>query len=410
MLTVNILTAIGAYENHLRAERTRLGKIKRIQAGYWMGGSPPFGYQITAKKLAENPDESKWVKFVYESYLQGESVKQISLNLTLNHVRTRRNNVIWSLGAVESLLTNTHFGGNYTYIDKKTDLIIPCTCPAILDASLIEDVRKEKQRRSSRRNRESNQKHFYLLRELLVCGHCGAHFSARTYDKQKRSNYYCPRKERNYANKPTKCTNSRYLKIDETDRLVCDTVKEVLSDSDLFKEEIRGEFMKRNNLRKRDYDERELKRRIRKLNQDSQKLAKVIPDLEVDSLLADDQSRENVRKTITSINLRRYKFQAEKEELEDRLYSINHEAGLLNWVDTFKEQIDDIDDLPDQQKKKYLTGIIEKITVHTIDKQTHELQIKFHLPYINEQLQFPDGENPSAGNNIKTLTIKTKKK
>ena len=168
--------------------------------------------------------------------------------------------------------------------------------------------------------------------------------------------------------------------------------------------------MKRNNLRKRDYDEGELKRRIRKLNQDAQKLAKLIPELEVDTLLTNDQSRENVRKTITSINLRRYKFQAEKEELEDRLYSIKHEAGLLNWVDTFREQIDYIDNLPDQQKKKYLTGIIEKVTVHTIDKQTHELHIKFHLPYINEQLQFPDGENPSAENNIKTLTIKTKKK
>ena len=52
-----IMSEVSSYDNYLRAERSRLGKIKRIQQGFWMGGPPPFGYRIKDKRLEPNSDE-----------------------------------------------------------------------------------------------------------------------------------------------------------------------------------------------------------------------------------------------------------------------------------------------------------------------------------------------------------------
>ena len=62
------MSEVSSYDNYLRTERSRLGKIKRIQQGFWMGGPPPFGYEIQGKKLIPQTEEKKWLKFIYESY------------------------------------------------------------------------------------------------------------------------------------------------------------------------------------------------------------------------------------------------------------------------------------------------------------------------------------------------------
>ena len=41
-----ILDAVGQFDNAQRAERTRLGKVARVRQGNWMGGPPPYGYEI----------------------------------------------------------------------------------------------------------------------------------------------------------------------------------------------------------------------------------------------------------------------------------------------------------------------------------------------------------------------------
>ena len=61
-----ILDAVGQFDNSQRAERTRLGKLSRVRQGSWMGGPPPYGYQIKDKKLVVNPVESKWVQKIFE--------------------------------------------------------------------------------------------------------------------------------------------------------------------------------------------------------------------------------------------------------------------------------------------------------------------------------------------------------
>jgi len=64
-LLKTILDGIAQYDNSLRTERSRLGKLNKIRQGFWMGGPPPFGYKIQDGKLVENSEESQWVRKIY---------------------------------------------------------------------------------------------------------------------------------------------------------------------------------------------------------------------------------------------------------------------------------------------------------------------------------------------------------
>ena len=96
-LLLTIMSEISTYDNYLRAERSRLGKFKRVRQGQWLGGPPPFGFSIEAKKLVPNPNEVKWVRTIFEAYRDRRTPREIKQILLANGVKTRRNNDVWSL-------------------------------------------------------------------------------------------------------------------------------------------------------------------------------------------------------------------------------------------------------------------------------------------------------------------------
>ena len=91
-LLLGILSEISSYDNLLRTERTRLGKLNRIKQGFWMGGPPPYGYKIVDKKLEPDEQESKWVNYIFGSFVERKTIREIKLNLLSNGVQTRRKN------------------------------------------------------------------------------------------------------------------------------------------------------------------------------------------------------------------------------------------------------------------------------------------------------------------------------
>ena len=403
-LMLGILSEISSYDNSLRAERSRMGKVNRLKAGFWMGGPPPFGYKIEKKMLVPETEEAKWVKFIYKSYCEGVTVQKIRHHLMENGVKTRRNNAVWSLGSIEALLTNTHYAGHYVVRDKKTGENIRCSCPSILPPTLTREATRKKELRSKRRVQESNQKHFYLLRDFLVCDHCENRFSGRTYAKQYRSTYYCPRKERNYVNSGTaremKCTNSRYLKIAETDDLVWTTVVNVLSRSVQFKE-----WFKSNTLgTKGTHEERaaevnKLQKQLKALDAEIRTIGDTLTNLETDRLLA-RRTPEEVEKIITDIEKHRVDRRAMREEVKGKIHSVVSRQKWINWVTQFGDRIKQMNEFTPKERHELLQRVVEDIRVRTLGVRSHRLTIKFNLPYFNDSLSWVDSKNHSEGYKI----------
>ena len=168
-------------DTNYRRTRTILGKLERVKRGGWKGGDPPYGYQVIEKKLVENPEESKWIKFTYESFRDGRSLKQIRSDLFLEGIKTRGGNDQFPIRSLKLILRNSIYGGSWIYRCKETKEVVECYNPPILDKNLIHDVRSKINLRDRKyQERQPNQKNFYLLQNLIECGECGSNYSGRS--------------------------------------------------------------------------------------------------------------------------------------------------------------------------------------------------------------------------------------
>jgi len=404
-LLLGIMSEISSYDNQIRTERSRLGKLNKIKKGNWMGGPPPFGYRLENKRLVENPDESKWVKFIFESYRDHKSTRWIKQELLKNGVSTRRNKDVWSLGSIEKLITNTHYSGFYNYTDKKSETTIRVDCPPILPPTLVRDVRSIRDSNSRKRNmRKSNFIHFYLLREFLVCGSCGSRMSARTYPDPEKSYYYCPRRERNYVNEDTEkvkeCSNNRYIKIERTDQLVWDTIIDVMSKSNLFKQEIKTKVMGESKSHSdQSIEIKKLKRKLKRIEIEIEETTDSIVHLETDRVLQrrDSGELESIMKKVEDV---RNDLRSNQEEVIDQIHRLESQGKWIDWVGHFGERVTKMNDFTQEEKKEFLNGVLEKITVNTLDIQNHELKIEFKYPYVDDTFSWKDVSNKSLGYDI----------
>lgn len=398
-LMLGILSEISSYDNALRAERSRLGKQNRIRQGYWMGGPPPYGYKVVGKKLVIDKIEAKWVNFIFQSYLEGKTVNEVKRHLLKNGVLTRRGKTYWSLGSIEKLLSNTHYSGTYTVKG------ISCTCDPIVSDTLFQGVAEARKKRSLRRARESSQKHFYLLRDFLTCAHCGCYFSGRHYPKHpRRSVYYCPRKERNFANRGTEkereCINSRYLKIVETDELIWDTVVKVLLESPLFKSETKEEVYSEQRSEEQHLKETaRLKKQLGQIERQIREHGETLAQVKGLQLL-NSKSPQQVAEIVKTIDEQLAALNAKRQALKTDIDNREAEADWDDWIYKHDVLLDHLIDFDPKDQHSVLKHVVKSVTVETLNTQSHRLTINFKLPYYGGRFDPINLKKPSTGHRI----------
>ncbi len=205
--------------------------------------------------------------------------------------------------------------------------------------------------------------------------------------------------ERNYATtkgeKHKKCENRRYLKIEETDELVWDTVVEVLSKSHLFKEEIKKQVKGEDNsgeLLTRSEQIHDLKKKNKQIQKEVEDITKTLINLETDNILKRRNSSE-LQAIIANVESERTRLQAMKEQNALQMHALETKSKWLDWFSKFGERIEKMQGFSAQEKQIFLRGVIEKITVATLDKQAHEVVINFKIPYVNDKFEW---KNPRA--------------
>lgn len=409
-LLLGIMGEIAQYDNKLRTERFRLGKLQRIRQGGWMGGPPPYGYSIENSQLIPNEEEKKWVKFIYESYRDGDSLDEIRTKLLHNGVVTRRGNAVWSHGSIDKILTNTHFEGHYTYNDKKSEGSVRVVCPRLLDSTLIKSVRDLREKRSygrvgSKRTKTSNQKYTYLLSGLLVCGHCNSLYGGN-YKKTQTSYYSCNQKTNKYKTKFTDshvvCSSSRNIRIDRTDEIVWDTIVDVISKSHTFRESVKTEFLGEKSHRKSSIEIKKMLTQQKNKKKDLDKITSAIVNFESDVLMG-TRDKKYVDQIVKNLDKRRLKVESEIEEISKSMLEDQQQKRWVDWVKEFGNRIDKLEDidLPIGDQKKFLEGVVKQVIVTSNDVRAHELKIEFRLPYVDDGIKYNDLSNKSKGYTIK---------
>jgi DNA invertase Pin-like site-specific DNA recombinase len=406
-LLLGIMSEISQYDNKIRTERSRQGRFLKIQQGSWRGGPPPFGYRIEEKQLVVDEYESKWIRTMFEMYAQRQSTNQIRQKLNTNGVVTRRGRSNWSLGSIQKILGNTVYIGHYHYTDKSMGETVRVPTPVIIDVVTFDSAQLVRKTTLKRKQQQNPTKRFYLLRDLMVCGHCGSHMSGRTKESRNENHYYCPKKERDWVKgkqnskkweRGVGCTMVRSLNIPKTNELVWSTVLGMVEDSYHLREEFRGEILPRiiENRSQGALVQGKIKAKIKRIQRDVSELDKTISNFETDVLL---------KRHSGNPNLIRRNLKDEKVKVLEKLESAKEEYKFcamenswVDWLAIFKSDIQKKIDLTDIEKKDYLLKIVESITVHfDAQDRRHKLEIAFKVPIVNDQIIYNNPENRTEG-------------
>ena len=420
-----ILDGMSEFENSIRTERTRLGKLNRAREGFWFGGPAPFGYKVVDKKLVLEKAEATWVKKIFTETLKGTSTLAVKHLLDSNGVLPRRRKGSWSIGSIQALLKNTHYKGWYQYHDKKSDEVIKIDCPAIVDETTWMAVQKLKTRETSRVSQQNRTKQFYLLRDFMVCGHCGRPMAARKKISKNEQLYYCPNKERDWVNNggtstPWKrgegCGMERSLNIPETDELIWNTVLDVHRRSSLLKEQVKSQILEEHGapVHRTEEDLKMLGNQIKH----TQKSIEQAKHAQAGLLLS--HTSGDIKKDVYEIALKNSKenlhnLEVKLANLQLQLKGAGESRKWVDWLKIFGETIDGKKDLSDEERKSYLAGLIEKITVrYSREQKEHQLDLSFQLPIVNDGIVWKNPKRKSEGYRLKkgkqTVSVEIKKK
>ena len=411
-LMKSLLDGVAEYDNAIRAERTRLGKLNKVRNGGWYGAPPPYGYEIVDGKLAIHPKEGKTVKTIYKLFNDGISIAEIKRRLDKQGVTARRGG-LFNTGSINKLLQNTHHIGYYTYTDKKSGETVEVSCPPLVDETVWNRVQERRQKIFERKGQNNRTKRFYLLRNLMYCGECGSQMSGRINKPKNETHYFCPNKTRNWKkNKPTEetrykrgkvdgygCNMNRSLNIPITDEFVWNSVRKVVSESSTLKERFKKEVLhsKFATVEEIKTELKNQKTKSKRWMTELKQIQSSIADVETNNLLR-KYDAEVYEKIVGNLNAELDKTKEEIEQTRLRIKELGKEQKWLDWVQKYADQVDELDTYSDEQKKEYLDGVIDRIEVR-LDQETrdHHLDIIFRLPLVGDGVEYVDKNNKSAG-------------
>ncbi len=170
-LTLNILLSFAQFEREVTAERIRDKVRASRMKGMWMGGCPPLGYEVEARKLIENPGDAAHVRWVFARFIEIGSGTVLARELAERGVTTSRGHRI-DKKFIYRMLNNRVYIGEAVH--KGTNY--PGEHAAIIDRDVWDNVHAiltESPRKRAARTRADTPA---LLRGLLY-GPDGAAFS-----------------------------------------------------------------------------------------------------------------------------------------------------------------------------------------------------------------------------------------
>ena len=109
-LTLNVLLSFAQFEREVTGERIR-DKIAASRAkGMWMGGCPPLGYDVDARKLVINDVEASHVRYIFDQFAQCGSATVMLRDLKNRGITTKQGGVI-TKGFLHRLMNNRVYLG-----------------------------------------------------------------------------------------------------------------------------------------------------------------------------------------------------------------------------------------------------------------------------------------------------------
>ncbi len=195
---ITIYGSIAQSESENISANVKFGKAQSAREG-----NVPFHYKnfLGYRKGEEGkpeivPEEAETVRFIYESFLAGDSIGGIKAALEEKGILSPSGNPTWNKSTIVSILSNERYVGdaiiNKTYIEdciskkvkvnngERQKFYVENNHPAIIDRMTFARVQEELARRNGKlkvkqvgtKTEQGKYSSKYALTELLVCGEC----------------------------------------------------------------------------------------------------------------------------------------------------------------------------------------------------------------------------------------------
>lgn len=396
-LLFTILSAFSEFERAKIMERTQRGMKRRIESGKFNGGRPLFGYRYnyTIGKHELDETEAKVVKMIYDWYTEDKlNIRQIQAKLFELKIPTKydalknteKNRKMkglkkypvgwWSEVTIRNVLANEAYTGRWYCCKNQTIKLdvanlrtgrpkvrqikrakeewFPIEIPRI-----VSDEQHKKGLLQARKNlmfAKRCTKQTYLLQGLIRCGK--DHLKYRGHQEKSGVIYYYCKSRMN--NNPVENCNSPYLRADQIEPIVWNTVKSILENP----EEVFNNFRDESILNEE---------RAKSIEGRLDYIASAIKKLEVakkritEAFKAEVMTLPELRKEKTDIELSEEKLISERDGLIMKL-NVQHDVSAK--IDLFKEtchkfltKINDPKIVTERLKKDIIKLVIDEVVI-----------------------------------------------
>ena len=214
----SLLEGMNQYYSAELSQKVCRGMKETRRKGYFQGGTFLYGYKLDGRKIVIDEHASEVVRYIYEQYSKGEFVGNIVNNLTAKGIYYKGKP--FAKQTVYNILRNEKYSGVY----KHGEEVIDNMYPQIVPTGLFNKVRKKVNANKFGKNSLHAD---FLLRQKLVCGHCGQAMhgeSGTTRNGTKIYYYKC-----NGRKKRVNTCNKSMVRKDVIEPLVINTIIEKLS-------------------------------------------------------------------------------------------------------------------------------------------------------------------------------------
>lgn len=203
-MMVSVFSSLAQQESISISQNQQMSYQRRMERGEYITNCAPYGYRIEQKKYLEIvPEEAEVVRWIFEAYLQGDSMEEIVSKLNAQNIVGPSGSTVWYLHSVHYILSNEKYIGDalsqksYTTgfpfqrsinTGEKPMYYASDTHPAILSR----DTFQRAQRLRKWRDTGGNVKNRYPLSRKIYCGKCGSLF-VRKQTKQGIVTWCCSR-------------------------------------------------------------------------------------------------------------------------------------------------------------------------------------------------------------------------
>ena len=404
-----ILTSVQQFDRQQRREISVSGKkhlsLSEGHNSVFMGGTINFGYKNVDKKWTIDKEESKWVKKIFNLYINDVPIVDIKSYLDTNNVKPRRSKT-WSLGTLLVMLKNKVYTGEYVWVDKESQEEFTIIIPQIIDHSTFNRVQKKLEKNT--KNKGNNSRMYdCLLSDLLTC-YCGQNITGHVRQSVGKKVYVCNSKRNKWRGLNVEvCDNRRGMNMDRTDEFVGKEIKRIMTNSHLLKERFKEDILKNKGLKSQEIEQEKnkLEKQIKPLDKQIDITVKSISTNEVNFMTQKTEKKiyQQIKRTLDT------EFEELKKKKDVIIDQIDELDNQKDWVDWLGEYGDDLKEKFKKLDTKLLEGLIKEIVVRptfsknregVVKQVGHRFNIKFKLPIINDQLNYVDPNKKSKGYTI----------